>query len=294
MVTLQYKKFFIFQIMLLIIIFIIVGLFIFFSKYHELNSLNQLLYNLQINKIKNQKFETIIIGDSTAGNAIDANYYSFLSSKKTGNLALTGSLSEAGLAILEKSSKEKLKNVIIMSDLDIWMRNPKSGYDFFIREYNNYDNFFYHYYKNLNLSDIIRISRMYLEKFIIKKKIISIHNDYIKQDIRIKNNIKYNFYSENLKVDKFKFIKKIFEYCKKEGIYCTHVNGPIIKRFCNNQNFKSYVNSIYKQFDLIKINYKKTILCLEDDEYGDDKSHIAPHKKILFTKKYFDILNLNN
>ena len=59
----------------------------------------------------------------------------------------------------------KLKNVIIVSDLDIWMRSPRSGYKFFLTEYENYNNFFYHYYKNLNLLDISRITRMFIEKY---------------------------------------------------------------------------------------------------------------------------------
>ena len=284
------KKFFIFQIYIILIIFLFTSIFIYISKKLNLNSLNQLLYNLQIDKIKSEKFETIILGDSTGGNAIDASYYSFLSKSNTGNLSLTGGLSEAGLAILENANKDKLKNIIIISDLDIWLRNPRSGYKFFIEEFENYNNFFYHYYKNLNLLDISRITRMFIEKYVLNKEVISIENDYIKQFESKPENKDYYLLLENIKYEKFNFLRDIFEYCEIKNLNCVHANGPIIKNFCENISFQPYLDVIYKQFDLLNINYTKEVFCLENDEYGDSISHVNPSKKKIFTKKYFEIL----
>lgn len=285
------KKFFIFQLLIIIFIFFVSGLFIYISKALNLNSLNQLLYNLQIEKIKNNEFETIILGDSTGGNGIDAEYYTYLSNSKTANLSLTGGLSEAALAILEKTKKDKLKNVIIVSDLDIWMRSPRSGYKFFLTEYENYNNFFYHYYKNLNLLDISRITRMFIEKYFLNKEIISVYKDYIKQQNIIAEDKKYYLYKSKLNYKKFKFLAEIFEYCKDQNLNCVHANGPIINSFCKNSNFNVYLREVYKQFDLININYNENVFCLKEGEYGDSISHVSPSMKQIYTKKYFEILN---
>ncbi|MDA7481235.1 hypothetical protein N9A07_02005, partial [Candidatus Pelagibacter ubique] len=232
----------------------------------------------------------IILGDSTGGNAIDASYYSFLSKSNTGNLSLTGGLSEAGLAILENANKDKLKNIIIISDLDIWLRNPRSGYKFFIEEFENYNNFFYHYYKNLNLLDISRITRMFIEKYVLNREVISIEKDYIKQFDSKAEKKDYYLLIENIKYEKFNFLKDLFEYCEIKNLNCIHANGPIIKNFCENISFQPYLDMIYKQFDLLNINYTKKVFCLENDEYGDSISHVSPSKKKIFTKKYFEIL----
>ena len=131
---------------------------------------------------------------------------------------------------------------------------------------------------------------MFLEKYVLNKEVISIENDYIKQFESKPENKDYYLLLENIKYEKFNFLRDIFEYCEIKNLNCVHANGPIIKNFCENISFQPYLDEIYKQFDLLNINYTKKVFCLENDEYGDSISHVNPSKKKIFTKKYFEIL----
>lgn len=89
---------------------------------------NDTIRQYQLSKIDNNNFRnvsTIIVGDSSAGNAINAQYFSKLSNQKTLNLSLTGSWGIAGSLGIIKSAynnNKNLKNIIIIQTLDIWPR----------------------------------------------------------------------------------------------------------------------------------------------------------------------------
>lgn len=284
------KIFFIFQMMVVISAILASIIFIIFSINYNFVDKEQLLYKHQIKKIKNSKYEILILGDSSGGNAISAEYYSKISSLKAGNLSLTGNLVEANVAVLEKINKENLKKVIIISDLDIWLRDQNDGYNFFLNEYENFDNFYHHYFKNLNLFRVVSISKRIVKKFFFGGETIYIYDDYIKQNKVQTIDEEYYLFSKNINENKFRYLKKIFSICNTNNIECIHANGPIIKRFCENKNFKSYLNEVYRNFDLNQIIYNKHVFCLENDEVGDSIGHVASGKKEEFTQKYFEIL----
>lgn len=90
---------------------------------------NDLIKEFQMQKIASEKFHdvsTLIVGDSSAGNALDAKYFSELSEQKSSNLSLTGSWGIVGsLGMIQNSIKKNphIQNIIIIQTPDIWGRS---------------------------------------------------------------------------------------------------------------------------------------------------------------------------
>lgn len=87
---------------------------------------NDIIRRYQVQKLDHlDGVQTIIVGDSSAGNAIDAQYLEELTGTSTKSLALTGSFGLAGTFEMMNRALEKdpdLKNIIIIQTLDIWRR----------------------------------------------------------------------------------------------------------------------------------------------------------------------------
>tara|TARA_A100001015_G_C15044348_1_gene742394 strand:- start:3932 stop:4822 length:891 start_codon:yes stop_codon:yes gene_type:complete len=276
-----------------VLIFLIPVLFNFY------NSAEEKLIKYQLKKIKNNNYNTIFLGDSSLGNLIDANEWAKLSKNSTGNLALFGITSFYGAyRMLTKEEFKELKNIYILSSIDIWNR-PKSSVDpYFIISENKIKKIL----SVLNSRDFRNISKLYLnflnekmglgiEAFKIKTKL---QNDYIIQNLSYKlpQNIPHEF-KFKLIDDKVFYLKKIFNICDERNLNCIFINGIIYEKFCEHEGYSQFLINLKNLLAKNRINYLDNRTCLPYEMLGDAYDHLHPQHKVEFTNKFYRLVKKN-
>ena len=289
-------------------IFIIIFLSFILNRLNLPINSNNLILNYQLEKINSKEFKkikTIIIGDSSAGNGIDAKYFSLLSGLNTSNLSLTGSWGIVGSTGILKNAIEKnsnIKNVIIMHTLDIWDRPfaKESVLRLFsikeIKDILGIEN----YLAFLFNPKEIKWTFYYLSDLIFSRKkldIVDLNYDYLMQDNKKYSNNKRFYKNQDLNNitvsnDKLKELRLLEKECITNDLNCIFVNGPMHKDVIKNSNkLKEYIkNKLPEKFQNIK--YYNDILYFENYKMGDSLDHIDPNFKKESTLKYYNLLKM--
>ncbi|PHO12866.1 hypothetical protein CPG38_05075 [Malaciobacter marinus] len=289
-------------------IFIIIFLSFILNRLNLPINSNNLILNYQLEKINSKEFKkikTIIIGDSSAGNGIDAKYFSLLSGINTSNLSLTGSWGIVGSTGILKNAIEKnsnIKNVIIMHTLDIWDRPfaKESVLRLFsikeIKDILGIEN----YLAFLFNPKEIKWTFYYLTDLIFSRKkldIVDLNYDYLMQDNKKYSNNKRFYKNQDLNNitvsnDKLKELRLLEKECITNDLNCIFVNGPMHKDVIKNSNkLKEYIkNKLPEKFQNIK--YYNDILYFENYKMGDSLDHIDPSFKKESTLKYYNLLKM--
>lgn len=286
------KFFFILSIITILIIFLVILIApLLFQEEIEDPDLNLVKY--QINKIQNNNYATIFLGDSGLGNALDAKEWENISGSKTINLALTGNASFSGdLYLLNKVNLKNVKNIYIMHNPDVWVRKIAitNKYLDFIKEPTDVQikDFFY---KKID-RQIIKF-KIFLKKIFLSIKIQQIKNDYIEQlPTKEKDDvISNNLVIKNIELSQSEILKDIFLLCKKNNLNCLYMNAPVHEKFCNSQQTKNFINYLNNILYENNINFKNKILCIKNYQQGDFANHVGYKYKKEFTMKYFNIIN---
>ena len=269
---------------------------------------NDVIRNYQLSKINDSDFNdvsTVIIGDSSGGNAIDAKYFSKLTKHKTKNLSLTGSWGVSGsLGMLKRAytKNPNIKNVIIIHGLDVWSRNSskESILEFFslseIIDEINISSLFSYYF---NPKEVLWNSRYFIKKMLNLNASgweIDLQYDYIQQKNKRYSNNGKNINNESslnsvkLSNDKRKELNMFQNFCHKNNLNCIFANGPIHQTTSNNSIlFYNYLRSnIYNAFT---ITYIDKIFEYDNYKMGDSKDHIDVKYKDSTTYDYFLEIN---
>ena len=255
---------------------------------------NDSIIDYQLKKINNSKFiniDTIFVGDSSLGNAVDKNYFNKISNLKSENLSLTASYGIAGsLGIIKKAIKNNpnIKNIIIMQTLDIWGRPYSKNAIlelFSFKDMNLYLN------KGEIISYFINLKEIYWHiKYIfnignIKNFKISKNLDYISQNENKYSNNKLSFKQDsklnNIKISegKLKEINMLEIYCRKNKINCIFLNGPIHLSYSKNSII--FIDKIKESLsqNFTHVNYFEKIFEYPGLKIGDSLVHIDPKYK---------------
>lgn len=263
------------------------------------------LTNYQLSKINNTDYVDIaIVGDSSAGNAIDANLLGKTLNKKATSLALTGSFGYGGSYFMAKKAIQKgAKEVLIVHTVDMPTRpiyqDHRAGV-FLIRSFSDL----------LNLTEgIHHVLGLYLSKDIVTTAIkqtfrhffSSIDDsenkqsdpskyDYIKQREKINSeNIDIKISKALINEDKLYYLNKLADYCKEKDIKCFYVHGPIHHSFCkNNSDYLSKINTLINNTGINLLSEKP--YCMDNNEVGDSEDHILPQYKNQSTSHYINLL----
>ena len=267
------------------------------------------LTNYQLSKIENTNHVDIaVVGDSSAGNAIDANLLGKTLNKKAISLALTGSFGYGGSYIMAKKAIQKgAKEILIVHTVDMPTRpshlDHRAGV-FLIRSFSDL----------LNLTEgIHHVLGLYLSKDIVvtaikqtfkyffssvddneNKQTDPSEYDYIKQHGKINTkNIDIKINSSLINKDKLYYLNKLADYCKEQGIKCSYAHGPIHHSFCkNNSDYLSKVNTLISNTGISLLSEKP--YCMNDNEVGDSEDHMHPNYKKKSTENYINLLSLYN
>lgn len=263
---------------------------------------NDLIKEYQFKKINNDNFKsinTLIIGDSSAGNAIDSKYFSKLSGLQTSNLALTGSWGIAGSLGMLKIAYEKnsnIKNVIIIQTLGIWSRSYPYEAVFKLYPFNEaisdvglYKYIIYSFNPKVfwwNLKDLLKI-------IVGSYPSIDPNTDFLKQDSnRFSNNKKFvtfesGMQNASISNDKINEFHKLESFCIEKNLNCIYAYGPIHNSIYNQT--KDYINKVNNFLvNNFHIKYTTNIFNFDNTNMGDNIDHIDPQYKELSTERYFN------
>jgi hypothetical protein len=263
------------------------------------------LTNYQLSKIDDTDYVDIaIVGDSSAGNAIDASLLGKTLNKKAISLALTGSFGYGGSYIMAKKAIQKgAKEILVVHTVDMPTRptylDHRAGV-FLIRSFSDL----------LNLTeDIHHVLGLYLSKDIVATAIKQTFKyflsnvddtenkrsdpskyDYIKQHEKINaENIDIKISSSLINKDKLFYLNKLVNYCNEQKVKCFYAHGPIHHSFCkNNSDYLSKINTLISNTG-INLLYEKPY-CMDNNEVGDSEDHILPQYKNRSTGYYVSLL----
>ena len=245
----------------------------------------------KINALNLEDIETIIIGDSSAGNSINATVFSDLSTSKTLNLSLTGSWGIIGSVGIAKKAYEinpNIKNVIIIQTLDIWDRPfvKKSIHEFFsFKERVDYLGIRSILDNEINVKEIQWFYEYLWKKIRGKEKtVVDKNNDYLLQKKK-KYFTEINAFTK-IGQDKKEEYRMLENFCVKRKLNCIYLNGPILDKIA--QKSEDFLDTVYKKFmRQSKIQYVDKIFTYDNSMLGDAEDHIHPEYKDEVTKEYW-------
>lgn len=223
-----------------------------------------IIFRYQKEKILNTKNDVKVayFGDSSCGNAISAkilgpNYM---------NLSLVGDFNIKGVYEMIKMTKKyhpDLDSIIIINTLDVFPRKNKKRFQFDLKGQYSFD-------EKLKRSFSIFFRRLKVLKIhnIFKQK-RHIKNDFLNQDNRILvAPMQFNL-DRNISIDNMNSIKKIVNFCDKNGIEYLFMIGPNVK-IKENLNYKS-ITEFFKKNDY---NFSSSYYQLNDKNIGNTNDHV--------------------
>ncbi len=264
---------------------------------------NTLLLQYQLKKLKKNlhtDVETIIVGDSSAGNAIDASYFSQLSKSQTLNLALTGSYGLIGTYnMMQRALQEhkEIQNVLIMQSFDVWYR-PLSLTSYFKTRVTPLsdmkaiiDNIYSQY-----LAYILNIKELNcFVKYLTKEPHYSIDtaHDFLKIKAATYANTKKKFRESNrlkegVDGDKIAILKRIDALCGTKKLHCSYLHGPLHVSLV--QKDSTIINSINKILtqSMKNIHFNPMPYAVAQRKLGDSNDHMDIAFKKESTKEIYE------
>lgn len=250
----------------------------------------QILYDYQTNKAQSSQAELIFVGDSSLGNAINAELFSQISNLNAESYALTGTFGYVGtLDIIKKVKSPNLRTIVIMHTPDMMMRE-------IAQSYSPQKLFSSSFFDGVD-SSIINLMSFYdflgaLEDFVKGKKKGNdyLQNDYIRQVGPIDQSENFDpLPVERINNEKINKLFEIQQYCVKQDLNCLYIHGPVIEDICKTSDgyFKT-VNKMILETG-IKMSHTKPV-CIPRSKIGDSIDHVHPDYKDEYTRIYFEII----
>ncbi len=289
--------------LLALIVFLVLGA----SRYLFLQDIaytsDDVLRKYQLAKLSSeQNIEVLIVGDSSAGNGIDAEFFSQLSSRKTINVALTGGagiLSSYNMVRHALKTQPKLKTVILVTTLDIW-RRPFSinGYIETLGDLSSAEisgvspsartiskaQFTY------NPKEVYWYLRYLYVGVIGPQEIV---HDYMRQDTSTYANRGRTFdrdvsLSSIVNPQKVAELQKFGELCEETKLNCIFMHGPIHEAWFNNSSDElALISAKLAEHIPASIHFVPTYFVYPNEMMGDSKDHVDGAYKRESTLKYY-------
>jgi hypothetical protein len=273
-------------------------------------SINQItLYQEQkIAALKPGQIDTVFLGDSALGNAINAALFDKLTGTRSVNLALTGSHGHAGaLIFLQKIAKREpsLKRVILFFSVDAlaWGLNKEGRFYMSPSPWQ----------PGFSLPEQISLGVTYVEKLTqgqpaleyLKKVIrgqgkielpLSIYtDDYIVSHAKIKvdsENVRQYHLPKKVLPKSTRYLSQIGVLCRQLQLQCIYVQGPIMAELISGNTEE------VEFFDSVKTSVATSGIALANDrpflmkqeDRGDSIFHVSPDARDRFTRYYAQLL----
>ena len=269
---------------------------------------NDLIRKYQFQKLENFKenIDTIIVGDSSAGNAINAEVLSELSEQTVLNLSLKGSHGIVGSLNMAKQALRlhpEIKNIVLIQTFDIWSR-PFSRQGFFETS-NNIDtrDIGKHFFPTYKAVDKLRLQTNILELYMLAKYlykgppelVIDHDNVYTKKERGTYKNgglIMLGDEKMSKAIDPLK--KQVYQtfdsFCDKQELNCVFIHGPIHNVLYKNtsEEFFQKINDIVSKSQFIVSIM--TVFAIENENMGSSDDHVDISYKDEMTRRYYEEL----
>lgn len=261
------------------------------SFFVEHKGIHNFLYNYQVEKIQTKgNCNTLFIGDSALGNAINSDLFSELTQRSTLNVALTGTYGYAGsYNMLKKATNyhPEIKNVIIMQTLDM----PTRGVSFggYAKTVTNLDDILELSFeeKKLVLAQLLDITDLQLARGYHYDSFIE--NDYVKQGPKADfKGYEVTISKEKINTNKDHFLKKIVDYCEAHEINLLYVHGPFYDKSAALS--QPYISLANEKITAIGLPIAGGPVAIPNAKLGDSDDHINPLNKDEITKVYADLI----
>jgi hypothetical protein len=258
------------------------------------------LYRYQQAKLQHGgPVNTIFVGDSSLGNAIDASYWSKLSGNSALNLALAGSFGYPGYynVLRQAVTAHSPKLVIVMATAETMQRAVSyRGYLItttltdaldvvppitFVETYANGETAW-------------RVLRRVAQELTGSLK-SRIRGDYIAQRARLTDPIGSArlagdvLNADRIQSDQLQFLRAISELCGAQGLTCVYAHGPILDIYCKTSKaYLTEASQLIESTGLIVVD--GTPVCVPPSEVGDSVDHVGPTFKREYTRRYFELI----
>ncbi len=280
---------------------VLCSLFFFFGDFSRSDVATLRRYQMEkLSKVKDE-VEIVVLGDSSAGNAIDAKLFSTLAGHLTLNLALVGTFglsSDYNLVRFLSTEAKKLKVVIFMHSLAGWRAGfSKEGY-FETLRYAGFpedvDPLFPSRLDYLLYALNFKATLYGLRANLLHETssvTVDDKSDYVVQAMaKYSNGLRHFAVDAGLptevNVERVHLYGLLNELCLKKRLVCIYAHGPLHDTIF--QNSTSTIERINKE-----LLQAKTILPITkvfhfgDAYFGDSEDHIDPTYKDDVTKEYF-------
>ena len=261
---------------------------------------DQLLFDHQAAKLNGPPADTIFIGDSTLGNAIDAELWSKLRGQRSVSLALTGVYGyEGGYNFIERSLKNLRPNNVVLMFAPDMMTRPVTEAAFTATR----DPAQVPILQRLNrkLRDVLNFSELWdvvlwsLQKLMVaggwlpaEDDGIEIENDYIRQGPP-RPPPKDTLTLQQINPDKIKYHYLIGKLCEREQLNCLYLHGPLASPKCkSSKTYFDFVATLMAPSNIRQIGV--TPVCLPAHALGNSEDHVLPAFKPAATKVYYELV----
>lgn len=271
----------------------------YFLKWQTSLTQNGALVTFQQDKIDRRKFvDTIFVGDSSLGNAIDSAEFDSLTGSKSLNLALSGNFGYAGSYNMIRRAvirHPELRNVVIMQTLDVITRHiPYHSYVLSSPDLRIFD-----------LGSDLRwpvaaafVSELldwhtflYIPNLLRGEKALVFDNDYVRQDPDHHPQVNNLAPMPPVNPLDTRFLREIAGLCRGRRLNCFYAHGPLLEGIINNSKEQLEETNIDIRENGLRLALDRP-MPIPSDRIGDSEDHVAPPFKSEATHYYAQRLKI--
>jgi hypothetical protein len=257
----------------------------------------QVLYNYQLDKVsKLQQVDTVFVGDSSLGNAIDSALFTDLTGSSSVNLALTGNYGYAGAYNMVKKLEGKgVRNLVVMTSINnltqpisyegylLTMKGIEDVRELSVKERSELVSAFY----SLILSpDNFQET---VSNFLgFGQRNFRIVSDYVEQGEFSDPRGGPNLVESQLNPKKTLFLAKLVRYCARQDIRLIHLHGPIFEN--TGLDSYQYLEHAAQVIDETGAMHLPETVMIPLEAIGDSSDHVHPGHKGAFTARFVALL----
>ena len=258
---------------------------------------NRNLFDYQVRKIDQaDHIDIIFVGDSSLGNAIDADLFGRLAGVQTLNLALSGTYGlGASYNMIRRSFERHHPSLVVVMQSLKTMKRPEAaaGY-FFTTDHPQWT----------DLSPV-ELAKVYLSFRAASETVSEIRRngltrmatamvgDYVPQQLRAADRLapmaevaEEPLLPGMISREQLRFLDRIGAFCKSQGVPCLYASGPIFDGYCvQSAAYQAALADAVRVAGLTMV--EGTPLCMPSDQVGDAVDHVKPEFKDEYTRRYF-------
>jgi hypothetical protein len=264
----------------------------------------QWLYHYQLDKLANLRVPaaTVFVGDSSLGNAIDANVFGELAHAPAINLALTGSYGYAGSYNMLRRVLRRFTphNVVIMHTADMMQRESDD-----LAYLMSADDTGFSLPTWSSLPFLATAGLEYL-RLIYNVNVLKSNVSYALSATPPDNDWRYDYIAQRPQLtvtaklvaeqslapgtnpDKPRFLRAIAELCRSERLNCVYVYGPLLQDICAASGY--YLAQAAQAVLASGLRVAGKQACLPAAMIGDTIDHVGPKFKADSTRFYYRVL----